>query len=141
CPRLRALVATTFRWSGAARLATELHAAGCSVEAVGPRGSAVHEIAAVEKSHQLTLTDPISSLRRAIESSPADVIVPFDDRTRQALHRIHAAADPATDSGARLRARLEHSLGPTEFYPSIYSRVAILEIATECNMRCPETAA
>jgi thioesterase domain-containing protein len=139
-PRLRALVATTFRWSGAARLAAELHAAGYSVEAVGPTGSAVHEIGAVEKSYRLTLMDPIGSLRRAIESSPADVIVPFDDRTRQALHRIHAAADPATDAGARLRDRLERSLGPPELYSSTYSRVAIMEIAAESRVRCPQTA-
>jgi thioesterase domain-containing protein len=140
-PRLRALVATTFRWSGAARLAAELSAAGCCVDAVGPSGSAVHEIAAVEKSYRLTLMDPIGSLRRAIESSPADVIVPFDDRTRQALHRIHAEADPATDPGARLRDRLERSLGPPELYSSIYSRVAITEIAAQCGVRCPQTAA
>ena len=140
-PRLRALVATTFRWSGAGRLAAELNAAGWTVEAVGPSGSAVHEIAAVEKSYRLTLMDPVGSLRRAIEASPADVIVPFDDRTRQALHRIHAEADPETDAGARLRDRLERSLGPSELYPSIYSRVATMAIAAECGVRCPQTAA
>ena len=140
-PRLRALIATTFRWSGAARLAVDLNASGCVVQAVAPRTSALHEVAAVERSHVLGLTNPIGSLRRAIESSSADLIVPFDDRTRRALHRIHADADPATEAGARLRGRLERSLGPPELYPGLYSRVGIMEIAAECGVLCPPTAA
>ncbi len=140
-PQLRTLVATTFRWSGAARLAVELHAAGCVVQAVAPRGSALHKIAAVERSYPLGLIDPAGSLRHAIESSCAELIIPFDDRTRRAMHRIHSDADPTTDAGARLRSRLERSLGPPELYRSLYSRVAIMEIATQCGVRCPATAA
>jgi thioesterase domain-containing protein len=140
-PRLPVLVAATFRWSGAARLAVELNAAGCAVHAVGPRGSALHKVAAVERSYVLALLTPVASLRRAIESSSAEMIVAFDDRTRQAMHRIHASADPTTEAGSRLRRRLERSLGPSELYPSVYSRVAIMKIAAECGVRCPPTAA
>ncbi len=140
-PRLRTLVATTFRWSGAARLAVELHASGCVVQAVAPRGSALHKIAAVDRSYALGLIDAAGSLRRAIESSCADLVIPFDDRTRRAMHRIHSDADPTTDAGARLRGCLERSLGPPELYPCLYSRVGIMEIAAECGIRCPPTAA
>jgi thioesterase domain-containing protein len=140
-PRLHTLVATTFRWSCAARLAVELSAAGCKVEAVAPRGSALHKIAAVEGSYALGLIDAAGSLRRAIESSSADLIIPFDDRTRRALHRVYADADPTTEAGARLRGRLERSLGPPDLYPRLYSRVAIMDIAAECGLRCPPTAA
>jgi thioesterase domain-containing protein len=140
-PRLHTLVATTFRWSGAARLAVEWNASGGILEAVAPRGSALHKVAAVERSYVLGLTNPIGSLRRAIESSSAEMIVPFDDRTRRAMHRIHADADPTTEAGARLRGRLERSLGPAELYPCIYSRVAIMDIAADCGVLCPPTAA
>jgi thioesterase domain-containing protein len=140
-PRLRALVAATFRWSGAARLAADLHASGCDVQAVAPRGSALHEISAVGRSYVLGLVNAVGSLRRAIEASNPDVIIPFDDRTRRVMHRIHAAADPATEEGARLRARIERSLGPSELYSCLYSRVAIMDIAAECGVRCPPTGA
>jgi thioesterase domain-containing protein/glutathione synthase/RimK-type ligase-like ATP-grasp enzyme len=140
-PRLHTLVAATFRWSGAARLAVELKASGCIVQAVAPKGSALHKIAAVERSYVLGLINPVGSLRRAIESSSADVIIPFDDRTRRAMHRIHAGADPTTHAGARLRRRLERSLGPAELYSCLYSRVAIMDIAAECGVRCPPTGA
>jgi thioesterase domain-containing protein/glutathione synthase/RimK-type ligase-like ATP-grasp enzyme len=138
--RLRVLVATNFRWSCAARLAAELHASGYTVEAVAPAGSAVHEIAAVEQSYALGLVDAAGSLRRAIESSSADLIIPFDDRIRRAMHRVHADADPTTEAGARLRDRLERSLGPSELYPRLYSRVAMMNIAAESYIRCPPTA-
>jgi thioesterase domain-containing protein len=140
-PRLRTLVATTFRWSGAARLAVELNASGCSVQAVAPRGSALHKIAAVERSYALGVANAVGSLRRAAESSSADVIVPFDDRTRRVMHQIHADADPSTEAGARLRRRLERSLGPPELYPVLYSRAAMMDIAAECGLRCPPSAA
>jgi thioesterase domain-containing protein len=134
-PPLRVLVASTFRWSGAARLAVDLHAAGCVVHGAAPRGSALHEVAAVERSHVLGLATPVGSLRAAIEASGADIVVPFDDRTRRTLHRIHGEA------GAELRARLERTLGPPGLYPRIYSRVAVMDTAAECGVRCPPTAA
>jgi hypothetical protein len=139
-PRLRVLVATNFRWPGAARLAVELHAAGCTVDAAAPKGSALHKVAAVDRCYELGLIDAVTSLRRAIESSAADLIIPFDDRTRCTMHLIHAEADPATERGAQLRSRLERSLGAAGMYPSLYSRVAIMDIADECGIRCPPTA-
>src|SRR6185369_6704144 len=36
-PRLRVLVASTFRWPGPARLAVDLHEVGCTVDGVAPR--------------------------------------------------------------------------------------------------------
>jgi thioesterase domain-containing protein/glutathione synthase/RimK-type ligase-like ATP-grasp enzyme len=140
-PRLHTLVATTFRWSGAARLAVELEACGCIVQAVAPRGSALHKIAAVKRCYVLGVMNAVGSLRRAIESSSADVIIPFDDRTRRTMNRIHADADPTTDAGARLRSRLERSLGQPELYPRLYSRVATMDIAEECGVLCAPTAA
>ena len=138
--RLRVLVATTFRWPGAARLAVDLHEVGCTVEAVAPRGSALRAVAAVQRSYPLGLTDPIRSLRTAIESSEPDLVVPYDDRTRQALARLHAGSDPRTESGARMRACLERSLGPPDTSTCVYSRAAVMAIASRSGVRCPPTA-
>lgn len=140
-PRLRVLVASTFRWPGAARLAVDLDEVGCCVEGVAPRGSALHAVAAVQRSHRLGLADPVRSLRRAIEASEADVVVAFDDRTRHALALIHARSDPGTASGARMRERLERSLGSADKLGHAYSRAALMEIATESGVLCPPTAA
>jgi hypothetical protein len=139
-PRLKVLVASTFRWPGPARLAVDLHEVGCTVEGVAPRGSALHAISAVQRSHRLGLADPIRSLRIAIEASDADVVVPFDDRTRQALMALHAGSDPLTEAGRRLRECLERSLGSPEEYHRVYSRAAVLAIARDAGVVCPPTA-
>ncbi len=140
-PQLKVLLATTFRWPGAARLAVDFHEVGCVVDAVAPRGSALHAVTAVNHGYRLGLADPIGSLRRAIESSAADVIVPFDDRTRQALSLLHTRSDPRTETGARLRRRLERSLGAPERFGCLYSREAVMTIARACGVSCPPTAA
>ena len=138
-PKLRVLVATTFRWPGAARLAVDLHEVGCTVEGIGPRGSALHEVSAVQRSYRLALADPIGSLRAAIEASDADLVVPFDDRTRFALARLHAHSDPRTESGARMRERLERSLGSPDKVACVYSRAAVLAMARGAGVLCPPT--
>ena len=139
-PQLRVLVATTFRWAGAGRLAVDLHEVGCSVEAVAPRGSVLHSVSAVQRSHVLGLADPIQSLRAAIEASRADIVIPFDDRTRQALALLHAASDPDTLAGSRLRECLERSLGSPDTLTSVYSRAAVMAIAEDSGVLCPATA-
>jgi hypothetical protein len=138
--RLRVLVATTFRWPGAARLAVDLHEIGCTVHGVAPRGSAVHAVSAVERSYRLGLADPVRSLRTAIEASDADVVVPFDDRTRHALALLHAGSDPRVESGARMRERLERSFGSPDKFSCLYSRAAVMAIARASGVSSPPTA-
>lgn len=139
-PRLRVLVATTFRWPGGGRLAVDLHEVGCLVEAVAPRGSVLHSVSAVQRSHVLGLADPIRSLEAAIEASRADLVIPFDDRTRQALALLHAASDPETRAGRRLRACLERSLGSPDTLATVYSRARVMAIAEDAGVLCPATA-
>ena len=138
-PRLKVLVASTFRWPGAARLAVDLNEVGCTVEGVAPRGSALHAVSAVQRSYPLGLADPIRSLRTAIERSDADVIVPFDDRTRYALALLHARSDPRTVSGARMRKRLEDSLGSPDKVTCVYSRAAVMAMAHDAGVLSPHT--
>jgi hypothetical protein len=138
-PRLKVLVATTFRWPGAARLAVDLHEVGCTVEGVAPRRSALHALAAVQGSYRLGLADPVGSLRAAIETSEADLVIPFDDRTRHALGVLHARSDPRTQSGSRMRERLERSLGSPETVGRVYSRASVMATARDAGVLCPET--
>lgn len=134
--RLTVLVACTFTWPGAARLAVDLDAVGCRVTAVAPRRSPVHAVTAAEQTFRLGLRDPVGSLRRAIEASGADMVLPFDDRTRHALALLHARSDPQTASGARVREVIERSLGSLG---DVYSRAILSEVAHECGVLCPPT--
>ncbi|MBL0748518.1 thioesterase domain-containing protein [Nocardioides baculatus] len=136
---LRVLVATTFGWPGAARLAEQLVATGCTVQAVAPRTSPVHGLGSLERVHRLSLTAPLRSLAAAVEASRPDLVVPFDDRTRQALERARTAADPGTAAGSRLRAVLDRSLGAPGDVGSVYSRARLMEVAAAAGIPCPET--
>ena len=136
---LRVLVATTFRWHSAARLADHLREVDCAVEAVAPRRSPVHELHDLARSHPLSLMAPLRSLGRAIESSRADLVVPFDDRTRQALERVYADSDPASAEGARVREVIERSLGSPESFGRVYSRAELMRLAAASGIRCPQT--
>ncbi len=137
--RLKVLVASTFTWPGAARLAVDLHELGCDVEAVAPRGSALHVVSAVQRCHRLGLADPVDSLRVAIEASDADVVIPFDDRTRFALALLHSRSDPRSESGATMRQLLERSLGSPDKVSCVYSRAAVMAMAREAGVVCPPT--
>ena len=139
-PAPRGLVAATFRWSSAARLAVELHAAGWVVEAVAPSGSALRKVNAVERSFGLSLLRPLGSMKRALAASSADFILPFDDRTRQVLHRVYAELDDSTESNARIRRLIVRSLGSAGAYSQLYSRAAVMALAAEHAVRCPDTA-
>jgi hypothetical protein len=133
------LVATTFRWPGAARLAVDLHDVGCTVEGIAPPGSPLHAVSAVQRTYRLGLANPIGSLRAAIEASDADLIVPSDDRTRHALAELHSRSDPRTASGARMRERLERSLGSPDKVTCVYSRASVLAMARDVGVLCPPT--
>ena len=87
-------------------------------------------------SYRLGLAEPVRSLRTAIEASDADVVVPFDDRTRHALALLHAGSDPRVESGARMRERLERSFGSPDKFSCLYSRAAVMALAAEHAVRC-----
>lgn len=136
----RALVATAFRWTGAARLATELRVRGWIVEVVAPSSNPSHRISAVTDSWRLSTTRPIASLENALAHTQADMIIPFDDRIRQSLQLVYARADPGSPAGMRTRGVIERSLGNPEHFSTLYSRFDILAIAEELGIRCPPTA-
>ena len=139
-PVARALLATTFRWSGAARLASELKAAGFLVDAIAPAASALHRIDAVSTTYPLGVLRPLADLARALDRTAADLVIPFDDRMRQALDRLLRNADPATARGTKLRELLVRSIGHTPPELHTYSRADLMSVAAEVGVRCPPTA-
>jgi glutathione synthase/RimK-type ligase-like ATP-grasp enzyme len=140
-PRLHVLLATTFSWEAACRLAIELAAAGCVVEAVAPPSSILHRVAPVARSYRLGLVRPEKSLRRALLESEVDLVIPFDDRTRHALHRVYDEADDGSAEAARLRERIARSLGPADAYPRVFSRAWIMGLAADHGFNSPPTTA
>lgn len=140
-PRLHVLLATTFAWEAACRLAIELATAGCAVEAIAPPSSFLHRLAPVARSYRLGLVRPEKSLRRALLESDADLVIPFDDRTRHALHRVYDDADDGSPEAARLRERIARSLGCAEAYPRVFSRASIMGLAADQGFSSPPTAA
>jgi thioesterase domain-containing protein len=140
-PRLRVLLATTFGWESACRLAIELAAVGCLVEAIAPPSSFLHRLSSVARSYRLGRLWPETSLRRALLESDADLVVPFDDRTRHALHRVYDAAAGRTRPGPRLRERIARSLGSANAYPHVFSRASIMGMAADGGFNCPPTEA
>ena len=139
-PSLRALLATNFRWPEPGRLAAELANAGWVVEVVAPVGSILHSMAAVTASTRLSLFRPLASLRKAVSTSRGAFIIPFDDRMRCALQELYDRTDGTTTAGRQLRELLARSLGPPEFYPIVYSRSAIMAMASEGQLRSAETS-
>ena len=138
--KLRVLVATTFAWESACRLAIELAATGCVVEAVAPPDSFLHRLAAVSRSYRLGLVRPAESIRRALLASNADLVIPFDDRTRHALHRVYEEAADGTPASLRLRSGIARSLGRPDEYPRIFSRASIIGLAADEGFTCPPTS-
>lgn len=137
---LRVLLATTFAWESSYALAAELAAAAYVVEAVAPPKSDLHRMECVTRSYRLGVVRPITTLRRAIESSTADLVIPLDDRTRQSLQEIFACADASTGAGALIRERIQRSLGAPEHYGCLYSRAVTMGMAADRGLRCPPTS-
>jgi thioesterase domain-containing protein len=137
--KLRVLLATTFAWESACRLAVELAEAGCAVEAVAPPNSFLHRLKEVARSYRLGLVRPEKSLRRALLESDADLVIPFDDRTRHVLHRVYDEARDGSQESTRLRRRIVQSLGPADVYPRVFSRASIMGLAAEQGFSCPPT--
>ena len=136
----RVLLASTFLWHSSARLASCLHDVDFAVQAVAPRRSPLLRLVELERGHRLSVLTPLRSLEEAVTTSRADLVVPFDDRTRQALERVHAAADPDRPEGVAVRDVIERSLGSPAGFGRVYSRADLMELATATGVRCPATA-
>ena len=137
----KVLLANTTRWGATARVAIELTKAGCDVAAVCPPHHPVSKTHAVQRVFPYGGIRPLDSLLAAIESSRPDLVIPFDDRSTEHLHALHARAHDLGPPGRALAVLIERSLGAPESYPIVSSRFELLRIAREEGLRVPNTIA
>jgi hypothetical protein len=134
----RVLLAATLEWPNAGRLAIAFRDAGFTVDAVAPLGHPVHAMAAPSGTFRYRAHRPISSLRRAIEMSRPNLIVPCDDRVVRRLHRLHAEAACPRDS-VWIATLIERSLGAPASFPVLRRRDSLAALAAIEDVRAPRT--
>ncbi len=132
----RILLYATVSWPSAARYAGGFEAAGCDVFALSPNGAPVKASRYVVENYLYRPLAPLSSLRKAIRKSAADLIVACDDRAIAHLLRLHQSEKRRAPAIAALVAR---SLGIPENYSRILSRSDSLSELRALGVRVPET--
>ena len=137
----RVLLAATLEWPNAARLAIAFRDAGFVVYAVGPVGHPVHAMRAPQGTFPYRAHRPVDSLRRAIEISRPDLIVPCDDRVVRRLHQLHTEAVRAARprDSAWIVALIEGSLGRPASFPILRRRDSLAALAALEDVRAPRT--
>lgn len=136
-PRL--LLAATTPWPTAARLAAAFTKLAWRVEAMVPSESPVRASRFLEKVHGYTPLAPVRSLKTAIVSSGADLVIPCDDRALRHLLRLHAHALEVRDRD--LTALIARSLGAPEQYETMLARPAFIAAAEALGIAVPRTRA
>lgn len=126
------LLAATTWWPLSARLASALIHHGCRVSAICPPGHPLRFVTGVERLYSYRALNSLGALRAAIVDSGPDVVVPCDDGVAWQLHSLH-------EHVPELRPLIGCSLGAPEMYPTIRSRAAVLEAASELGIRTPVT--
>jgi glutathione synthase/RimK-type ligase-like ATP-grasp enzyme len=84
---------------------------------------------------------PLESVRTAIEATNPQIIIPGDDRGVQHLHQLHEQSYKFGDSGCKLAALIERSMGPPESYPVVSKRYDLLKLADKEGLPVPHTQA
>ena len=137
----RVLLAATLEWPNAARLAIAFRDAGFVVFAVAPVGHPVHTMGTPQRTFLYRAHRPVDSLRRAIEISRPDLIVPCDDRVVRRLHQLHTEAVRAARprDSAWIVALIEGSLGRPASFPILRRRDSLAALDALANVRAPRT--
>ena len=137
----RVLLAATLDWPNAARLAIAFRYAGFAVYAVAPNSHPVHAIGRLEGAFLYRAHRPVDSLRRALEMSRPDLIVPCDDRVVRRLHQLHAEASQAARprDSAWIAALIERSLGAPASFPILRRRDSLAALGALEDVRAPRT--
>ncbi len=128
----KVLLCARLWWASSARLALAFLRAGCTVSAVCPPSHPIRHVKGLHSLHRYADLDSVGSLRKAILSFGADLVVPCDDATVWHLHELHAKYP-------ELQSLIEYSLGAKEGFPVIQSRAAVLAAAAELGVRIPRT--
>jgi Carbamoyl-phosphate synthase L chain, ATP binding domain len=133
------LVATTSRWPPTARLAVALANAGFNVEAVCPPRHPLMTTKAAPRPYIYRGLAPLLSFKEAIRATKPDLIVPGDDLATQHLHGLYRREQDKGESGSKLMALIEKSLGSPASFPIVYARTPFMEMAHSEGVRVPAT--
>jgi hypothetical protein len=133
------LVATTSRWPPTARLAVALANAGFNVEAVCPPRHPLMTTKAAPRPYIYRGLAPLLSFKEAIRATKPDLIVPGDDLATQHLHGLYRREQDKGESGSKLMALIEKSLGSPASFPIVYARTPFMEMAHSEGIRVPAT--
>jgi hypothetical protein len=127
------LLLTAYRWSSSARVGMSFAEAGWNVEALCPPGHVFESTRSVARLHRLRFFAVPSCIRRAIDRSRADLLVPCDDLVAGQLRQMGG-----TES-AEFKTLVNRSLGDASSYRDLGSRSRIAALAQEQGVAAPET--
>ena len=129
----RALLIATTWWAGPAKLAVALSQHGWQIEGICSKDHPFRYVSKVTRRYSYSYRDPIASLLYAINSGEPDVLVPCDDAAVSLLHALHGYAPDC-------RALIERSIGPASSYAVAKSRLRLMKLARELEIRIPESS-
>jgi carbamoylphosphate synthase large subunit len=140
--RPRILLTDTNRWPVGPRIAMAFASMGCDVDVVcSSPGHPAAKSSAVRKTFPYTGSQPLVSLKRAIESMNPDMILPLCDRSVLHLHQLHTAAVSHDGRESKIVKLIERSLGAPQSYQIVSSRFRLLQTARSEGIRVPEMIA
>ena len=136
----KVLLADTNRWDLGARLSIGLARIGCTISAVCPaNGHTLLVTRAVKEAFPYRASNPLESLRTAIEKADPDIVVPCCDRSVEHLHQLYGNALKRGASGKGIVRLIERSLGDPSGYRIVTSRYDLLSLAQEEGVSVPDT--
>lgn len=126
------LLATTGQLASTARLAMELHDAGCRVSLIAPNNHPARALGLFANKAVYRATAPQGSLEAELLRSRPDMVIPCDERTVRDLHAIwRSTRDPD------VKTLVENSTAPAASFATIVSRAAFLAVAQQHGVRVP----
>jgi hypothetical protein len=135
----RFLVTATNQWPVVPRLVIALREMGSDVAILCPTiEHSAEKLKSAGPFFHYNGTQPIDSLRAAINSFRPEIIIPCCDRSVQHLHALHEASRSTVD-GSQTAALIERSIGAPRGFPITSSRFQLLEIAKSEGILVPET--
>jgi glutathione synthase/RimK-type ligase-like ATP-grasp enzyme len=94
---------------------------------------------AVKRSFPYRASNPLESLRSAIEKADPDIVIPCCDRSVEHLHQLYGNALKLGAEGEKIARLIERSLGDPSGYRIVTSRYDLLALAQEEGVSVPET--
>ena len=137
----RVLLAHSLLWPNVGRLSIAFRKAGFAVDALAPASHPIHKMHSPDRTYVYRPTSPAASLRRAIEISQPQLIIPCDDRIVGHLHRLHGSLSSIQNSAGpqAIATLIETSLGSPASYGLLASRRLIGSLSHLPDVHIPQT--